>query len=73
MGVAKSILHEGAVRPGIEQMHGNRMPQRMKSTLLFWNLCHTTIFVYQVSIGMTLQRNISIRNEKIGRIILTGA
>jgi hypothetical protein len=54
-------------------MHGNRMPQRMKSTLLFWNLCHTTIFVYQVSIGMTLQRNISIRNEKIGRIILTGA
>jgi hypothetical protein len=39
IGVAQPVLHERHIRPRVEQMHGDRMAQRMKTPLCFLTGC----------------------------------
>src|SRR6266446_2015114 len=50
IGMPQPILHEGDIRASVQQMHGNRVAQRMKTPLGFRNGRDLAILLHQVPI-----------------------
>ena len=51
IGVPQPVLYKGDIRAGVQEMHRNRVAQRMKTPLGLRNVRHLAILLHQVPIG----------------------
>jgi len=70
--VPQPVLHERDIRASVEQMHRDRVAQRMKTPLGFRNRRDLAILLHQVPIRPALQRDATVGDKQVRRVILAG-
>jgi hypothetical protein len=67
-----AVLHKGDLGPCVEQMHRDRVAQRMKAPFLRRDPCQLPLCLHQVPVGPPLQGQATIGDEERGGAVLTG-
>jgi hypothetical protein len=70
VGVPQPNLHECHIRTGVQEMHRNRVTQRMKTPLGFRNRRDLAILLHQVPIGPAFQGDASGGDKEVGGVVL---
>ena len=70
--VPSTVLHKGHIGSCIQQMHRDRVAQRMKAPFGLRNSSPLAVCLHQVPVGAPLQRQATIGDEERGGIVLTG-